>query len=269
MLEKPLFIPRTDYQMLAIYHPPTQPAPFKLGVLMLVGGGQYRVGSHRLYVQLARFLARKGWPVLRFDVSGMGDSGGENRGFQHHQQDIKAALEKLLRLGNNLDGVAIWGLCDGASAALLYAMDDPRVKRVILVNPWIDDQAGEARALLKHYYWQRLFSRSFWQKMLRGQFALRQSLRSLFGNLQRGRQHPSSPDNLQQALMRAFDNEQCAISMLLSANDITAQTFSDWYLHHASGKVDIHSIAEADHTFSRRPWLHKLMQLTAAALQKG
>jgi pimeloyl-ACP methyl ester carboxylesterase len=46
------------------------------GVVIVVGGPQYRGGSHRQFVQLARRLAHEGHAVLRFDVRGMGDSSG-------------------------------------------------------------------------------------------------------------------------------------------------------------------------------------------------
>jgi len=47
------------------------------GVLIVVGGPQYRVGSHRQFVMLARFLADHGVPCMRFDYRGMGDVSGE------------------------------------------------------------------------------------------------------------------------------------------------------------------------------------------------
>ena len=56
--------------------------PAGRGVLIVVGGPQYRVGSHRQFILLARHLADRGVPTLRFDYRGMGDSRhGSLRGF--------------------------------------------------------------------------------------------------------------------------------------------------------------------------------------------
>ena len=49
------------------------------GVLVVVGGPQYRVGSHRQFVLLARALARRGIAAMRFDCAAMGDSAGIGR----------------------------------------------------------------------------------------------------------------------------------------------------------------------------------------------
>jgi alpha/beta superfamily hydrolase len=48
-------------------------------VLVIVGGPQYRAGSHRQFTLLARSLAEQGFAVLRFDYRGMGDSTGAMR----------------------------------------------------------------------------------------------------------------------------------------------------------------------------------------------
>ena len=44
----------------------------RAAVIIVVGGPQYRVGSHRQFVLLARSLAEQGILALRFDYTGMG-----------------------------------------------------------------------------------------------------------------------------------------------------------------------------------------------------
>lgn len=63
------------------------------GVVIVVGGPQYRVGSHRQFVLLARALAQQGVPVMRFDYRGMGDSTGQQRAFDTIDNDIRSAID--------------------------------------------------------------------------------------------------------------------------------------------------------------------------------
>ena len=67
--------------LVGILHVPER-EPARIGVLVIVGGPQYRVGSHRQFVLMARSLAQSGYAVLRFDYRGMGDSDGEMRTFE-------------------------------------------------------------------------------------------------------------------------------------------------------------------------------------------
>ena len=76
--------------LVGILHVPA--APCDVGVVVIVGGPQYRAGSHRQFVLLARELAAAGYAVLRFDYRGMGDSGGEPRDFERVSVDIAAAI---------------------------------------------------------------------------------------------------------------------------------------------------------------------------------
>ena len=72
-----------EQQLLSIIHP-AQAAEItdpQTGVLIIVGGPQYRVGSHRQFVQLARALASNGIATMRFDYTGMGDSQGKKAEF--------------------------------------------------------------------------------------------------------------------------------------------------------------------------------------------
>ena len=124
-------------------------------MLVIVGGPQTRVGSHRQFVLLARALAAAGFPTLRFDYRGMGDSAGDTRTFEDIRADISAAMDALQR-ETGVGRVVLWGLCDGASAAWMDGADDPRVAGIVALNPWARSPQGEAATRLKHYYLQRL-----------------------------------------------------------------------------------------------------------------
>ncbi len=148
--------------------------PRMLGLVIVVGGPQYRAGSHRQFVLLARRVAAAGYAVLRFDYRGMGDSSGDLRSFEAVDADIGAAIGALRAAAPGVQRIAIWGLCDAASAALLYVDRQPAgepLAGLCLVNPWVRSAATLARTHVKHYYWARLRQREFWAKLLTGQVA--------------------------------------------------------------------------------------------------
>lgn len=155
-----------DAGLVGVVHLP--PAPARRGVLIVVGGPQYRAGSHRQFLLLARSLAAGGYPVLRFDHRGIGDSDGPYPGFEALDADIAAAIDAFVIHCPEIEEVVLWGLCDAASAILFYAHRDPRVAGIVLLNPWVRTPAGEARAYLRHYYLRRLGERDFWRGLLAG-----------------------------------------------------------------------------------------------------
>ena len=126
----------------------TQPErPGEIGVLILVGGRQYRAGSHRQFVLLARRLASADFSSFRFDFRGMGDSEGERRSFEEVDADIAAALAAFRAACPAVQRVVLWGLCDAATAAVLYwqRTHDPLVAGLCLANPWLRSTASLAR----------------------------------------------------------------------------------------------------------------------------
>jgi exosortase A-associated hydrolase 1 len=148
-------------------------------VLFIVGGPQYRAGSHRQFVTMARELAARGFPAMRFDHRGIGDSAGEARSFDTLDADVRAAVDTLAARADVSQGIVLFGLCDAASAAMIYAPTDPRVVGLILLNPWAHTEATAARTRLRSYYTRRLFAPAFWKKLLRGGIDWRESARSL------------------------------------------------------------------------------------------
>lgn len=189
MREEALLIPVHGVDQIGILHRPDSAQARRTGIVIVVGGGpQYRVGGHRQLTLWARAMADAGYPVLRFDYRGMGDTAGAFAGFEAVDDDLRAAVDRLSAEAPGLDRVVMWGECDAVSAILLYAGRDPRVKGTVLLNPWVRTEALQAQAVLKHYYWKRLTERSFWQKVLSGGFDLKASLGSALALVRRSRQ---------------------------------------------------------------------------------
>ena len=232
------------------------------GVVVVVGGPQYRAGSHRQFVHLARHLAAAGHPVLRFDVRGMGDSSGAQRSFEALDADIGAAIQALMQHQPEVSRVVLWGLCDGASAALLYLHrnTDPCVRGLCLLYPWVRSPASLARTQVKHYYRQRLMQREFWAKLFSGQVA-RKAWRDLMGSLKAARQSveaaPAAELPFQVRMAQAWQSFDGPVLLVLSGRDYTAREFTETVAAHPAWKgalarpgVQRHDAPAADHTFS-------------------
>jgi exosortase A-associated hydrolase 1 len=278
MPELAFTFPCRGAELVGILHPGAAQA--SRGVLIVVGGPQYRVGSHRQFLLLARDLAAAGVPVLRFDCRGMGDAGGEAVDFEHCNDDIAAAIDAFFAHSPGLCEVIIWGLCDAASAALFYAWRDRQVGGLVLLNPWVRTEAGESRAFLKHYYLKRLFSTGLWAKIQRGDFDLAESLRSFFGLVKTtltptlqaqgaGLDQPL-PERMADGLARFTG----PVLLILSGNDLTAAEFKDavaasplWGRLLRQSRITRRDLPAANHTFSRQEWRQQVMEWTLRWLQ--
>ncbi|WP_338769341.1 hydrolase 1, exosortase A system-associated [Massilia sp. METH4] len=293
--EQALTFPCAGEWLTAILSPAAPAAtPARRGVLIVVGGPQYRAGSHRQFALLARALAARGIPAMRFDYRGMGDSTGPARNFEDVDTDLRAAVDRFMSAVPGMAEVVIWGLCDAASAALFYARHDRRVAGLVLLNPWARTPAGLARATLKHYYVQRLLQPALWKKIASGQFEFGKALRSLTGLLGASRgDKPSEPNHpaklpetpantvaakpampagpdLHARMLAGWQGFEGPILLITSGADLTAQEFLDmvkasrqWRKLLAAPRVQRRTLQAADHTFSRREWRDQVAAWTA------
>jgi exosortase A-associated hydrolase 1 len=150
------------------------------GLVMVTGGSQTRVGSHRMYERLGKALAEKGYSCLRYDRRGVGDSAGEDPGFRGSGADIAAAADALRRECPALSRIVGFGLCDGASAIALTGRE-AGLDALILVNPWlVEAEAGELpAAAVRAHYLKRMSSLEGWKKLLSGAVDYRKLFKGL------------------------------------------------------------------------------------------
>ena len=116
-----------------------------VGVLLMSPGHVARAGSGDLFPRLADELARRGFPVLRFDFPGLGDSFGEVPPLELEyfrfiqgggNLEFARALVQETRKRLELRGVVIGGLCGGSVTAMFATDQCPDgVLGLVLMDP--------------------------------------------------------------------------------------------------------------------------------------
>ena len=198
---------------------PKGEAAGRIGVLMVSGGTQTRVGSHRMFERLAHALAAAGYPCFRFDRRGVGDSEGPDPGFRDSAADLKDAAAAFRAQCDGVERVAGFGLCDGASALALFG-GVCGLDALMLANPWLietDEDAPAAPALRQHYR-ERLLSREGWRRLLTGRISYAKALRGLFRMAA-----PSEPSELAGKVASALAQGPSA-TLILARSDATGAT---------------------------------------------
>lgn len=258
--------------LIGILHVPDE--PLTRGVLIVTGGPQYRVGSHRQFVLLARHLAAHHVPVMRFDYRGMGDSEGDMRDFESIQDDLEAAISEFFCTMPAMKEVVLWGLCDGATAAAFHAWSDPRITGLVLANPWVRTTQGQARVTLRHYYLQRVRDAEFWRKLARGGFGLRPALDSFRQLAQAAREPGAQVEPLPDRLYLALQRFHGQVLIVLSGADLGAREFmalarqhARWRKLLARPRVRQTVIPNANHTFARQVWRDEVAHICTQWIQ--
>ncbi|HVR89526.1 MAG TPA: hydrolase 1, exosortase A system-associated [Novosphingobium sp.] len=198
-------------------------APGTTGLVIVSGGNEVRSGAWAGQALLAAEIAAAGFPVLRFDRRGVGDSDGPNGGFRTSGPDIAAALCAFREVSPNLTRIVAFGNCDAASALMLGG--GTGCDALTLSNPWTiesddGDQAPPPEVVRAHYR-QRLSDPRALIRLLTGKVSpgkLIASLRDAMGP-------PPPPSSLAQDMAAGLERFAGPVTILLAERDRTAQAF--------------------------------------------
>lgn len=235
------------------------------GLLIVSGGNEIRSGAHAGQAALAAYFAALGYPVFRFDRRGVGESEGENRGFESSAADIAVAIAAFRTDAPHLKRIVTFGNCDAASALALFHAGLP-IDRLILANPWVietdsknDQPTPLSAAAIRARYWARLKN----PRSLIDLFSGKINLKKLAGGLARAAQK-DAPNGLAERIGHALSNSSVPIDILLASRDATALAFaSAWKssaFDSARQRRDIHlqTLDSASHSFAdadSKKWL--------------
>lgn len=257
--------------------PSRRPAAKSKAILLLNSGAVHHVGPCRLYVTLARHLARCGYIVLRLDIAGIGDSPPrmgqpENVVYSRYAlEDVTEAIEYLRREWGAGEVRAL-GLCSGAYHAFKAAVARFPLRGVFLVNPltffWKEGMTMEhsdhrvASDILR--YRKNVRNLSSWRKLLTGNVNLHELAQSLRRHAQAWLAQPlrtvarrlgiplqdDLPTELLYAVRAGIDLQfifaaaDPGVELLRSKGGSTARGLR------SRGKLGEEHIPDADHTFT-------------------
>ena len=200
-------------------------APGSTGLLIVTGGNEVRSGAFCGQSLLARDIAAAGFPVFRFDRRGVGDSEGENRGFQNSGEDINAAIQAFRALAPNVTKVIGFGNCDAASALMLASGAD--CDGLVLSNPWTfedttdsTDQTHSAHSLRSRYLAKLRNPKEVWRLLTGGV-----DLRKLSSGLKQAAHSPSGLTGLAAEMHEGLAQFEGPSQIIVAENDRTGQAF--------------------------------------------
>ena len=137
-----LYFGPAETQLLGVFHPSTERVQKSEGILLCYPGPHEYMRIHWAMRRLAGTLAQRGFPTLRFDYYGTGDSAGESAAGtpSRWQQDIVLAHEELVNL-TQVRQVSIVGFRLGAALAAQAVSAGLKVKSLALWDPVVSGAA--------------------------------------------------------------------------------------------------------------------------------
>jgi pimeloyl-ACP methyl ester carboxylesterase len=119
---------------------PVDREPHPVRLVLLTGRAVRHIGPNRIWVRIARELAKKGYASLRLDGRSVGDSDGEGNGLmpneEYYQPHIYDDIEKVMEtaVARGAKTFLMTGICSGATASYQIASRRSDVKAIVLLN---------------------------------------------------------------------------------------------------------------------------------------
>jgi alpha-beta hydrolase superfamily lysophospholipase len=262
------------------------------GVILLNTGATSHVGPNRMYVELCRRWAARGYVALRFDLAGLGDSAAR-AGEKANQvyppgalDDVRRAID-FMRERLHTRNITLAGVCAGAYHGLRSAVAGLPVNTVLLVNPltfyWkqgstLSDLQISEVVRNPGVYARNAFSSRHWLKLVRGRVNLWRagkvffrrgwlSVESALRNLCRALRLPL-PDDLGWDL-KGVTARGVRVVFVFARGDAGHQLLrlqGGSSVARLGDSCRIHVINHADHIFTQRPARGQLMDLLSDEL---
>lgn len=237
------------------------------GLLIVSGGNEIRIGAHRGMALLAQRVAAAGYPVLRYDRRGIGDSAGENCGFMNSADDMAAAA-RTFRQALPVERIVGFGNCDAATALALFHQR-AGIDALLLANPWVieGDNDLPPPAAIRARYAERLRDPRQWLRLARGGV----NINKVIKGLKRSAKSSSAHNSLANDMAATLASSDGPTTILLAERDNTAIVFREAFGQSTfvpvRERVEIAVRQTASHSFAREGDADWLFDRAIEALQ--
>lgn len=234
-------------------------------IIIFNAGLIHRVGPHRIFCKLARLLAETGFDILRFDFSGIGDSGYRQDNLpavQSLPQEAAAAMDFLARTLGKTSFVLI-GLCSGAAISFQMAARESRVVGAVLINPQAPGTPfGEELENSSVYFRKALFSVRSWVNFLFGKSNYRAAFNAFNSRIRnyvyRHKPTESEPEEIVTFIklgLQEFIDRKKHLLIISSGIEVGADYLrqiagNELKTLKAAGLLQFVNFPDADHTFT-------------------
>ena len=154
---EPFYFGEPGRQLFGCYHAQEGEPRRGCGVVLCYPMGHEYMQFHRAYRQLALHLSRVGFPVLRFDFFGCGDSAGNGEEGRIHQwlSDISATIGEMKRR-NHVAKVCLVGLRLGGTLSMMAGAERRDISGMVLWDPVLRGTAYVEKLKMSHQKMLRL-----------------------------------------------------------------------------------------------------------------
>lgn len=243
-------------------------------VVLLSGWGGTRYGPNGILVEAARRLAEDGFPCLRVDFRGRGDSDGavSAHDLRCHIEDAEAIV-RWSRAQLDPRPPYLVGICSGgevAVGALFAGVDATGVclwSAPVFAAEATEERKARKRSAYLREYARKLFRRETWRKLLGGELRFDIIRRVLRGA---GVHEKSDEEPAELSAEATFAAKVDGALLIYGGADPVAEEALPAYeaLFERRGcAVTSHTIPGANHGFYALPWKHEVIEVTRSWLR--
>lgn len=264
-------------RLLGALHAPDEGAARPIGLVLLHGWAGYRIGAHQMFVKLAREACGRGFPCLRFDFRGRGDSEGDAAAASLTTMisDAVAAAQWMVEEGV-VEQVAFVGDCSGSEVGIGAG---PLVEGCGALVLWSAPIVGASReaadeAKRRHVlrqYLAKFFRRETWAKLFSGRLQPDMIKRALARGGRGAGEEGSASDRDIDWLGR-FTGFSGEVLFIYGAADPTTEDSVAHYeaLTARAGRPwRCHLVEGANHAFYSVKWEQEVIDATLNGLVEG